>query len=614
MPLPVFDSLSAEYKKPFGAVQTGTDVVFTVCLPADLAFSEVKLRLYTDSFQEDVLLIYQKTEEDRIYYQGRFSPLHADVYFYFFSIHCNGRETYIKKDPSTGLGIVSDQGEHFQLTVYQKEYCTPDWIKGGVIYQIFPDRFCRSGLFHPNVPEDRILRSDWGGVPNFMPNENGEILNNDYFGGDLEGIRQKLPYLQSLGVSMIYLNPIFEAHANHRYNTADYLKIDPLLGSEEDFKRLCSEARSRGIRIILDGVFSHTGSDSVYFNKNGRYPLPGAYNSTESPYYKWYQFYRYPNEYQSWWGFPTLPEVKEEEPSYTEFICGQNGVIRRWLRAGASGFRLDVADELPDSFIEKIRAAVKAEGEENLLLGEVWEDASNKQGFGKHRRYFQGNELDTVMNYPFKDAILSFLQSGNKADCIRRISAIVENYPPPSLHTAMNSLSTHDTERAINLLAGKSANQHDRIWQSQNALTLAEYAMGKKKLKLAMVMQFFLPGVPCIYYGDEAGLQGYKDPFNRLCYPWGQEDEELLSHTRFLSALRHQAPALKEGSLTFLDSPSQVLAFIREDKDGVCVVAINPSDSPQELSIPIPRLHCHHGEYRHGSLLLKPYDFSVLSK
>ena len=198
--------------------------------------------------------------------------------------------------------------------------------------------------------------------------------------------------------------------SNHRYNTADYRKIDPLLGTEEDFINLCREAKKRGIRIILDGVFSHTGSDSIYFNKNSRYNSAGAFNTPESPYKNWFQFLKYPDVYKSWWGFTSLPELDKNNPDYINFICGEDGILRHWLRLGASGYRLDVADELPDSFIARVREAVKAEGEENLLIGEVWEDASNKLAYGVRRKYFLGDELDSVMNYPFKEAILDLLR------------------------------------------------------------------------------------------------------------------------------------------------------------------------------------------------------------
>ncbi len=608
----IYNSRNKLYKSPFGAVSAGTPVSLTVCLPITYSFATVTLIIYKGTVSQEITLSYQETKDNTLFYHCSFVPSNKGVYFYLFRVQSNKGTEYIKK-ADDGSGYLAQNGPDFQLTVFHPNYKTPDWCKGGIIYQIFPDRFCYSGQHHDNVPEDRILRSDWGGMPYFLPNERGEILNDDYFCGDLKGIEQKLPYLKRLGVTLIYLNPIFEAHSSHRYNTADYLKIDPLLGTEEDFTHLCRAAKEMGIRIILDGVFSHTGSDSIYFNKNNRYDSVGAYNSPESPYKSWYHFNQYPNEYHSWWGFDTLPTLNKNEPSYIEFICGENGVIRKWLRAGASGFRLDVADELPDEFIVRIREAVKAEGEDNLLLGEVWEDASNKISYGVHRRYFLGYELDTVMNYPFKDAILHFLVHGDKPEFINRIMTIVENYPPQSLHVAMNSLSTHDTERALTILGGMSSAGTDRLWQSHHQLTMAQFEVGLSRLKIAMVLQYFLPGVPCIYYGDEAGLQGYKDPFNRCCFPWGHERMDLVEHAKLLGELRNQSPAMKEGTLRFLHSCNGTLAFERKDKDGSTIIVINYTNSPQSFQHDWRNYQCLYGHTRASVIHLPPYDFAVYS-
>ena len=315
---------------------------------------------------------------------------------------------------------------------------------------------------------DRIYREKKDGEPYFWPNEQEDgYLNRDYFGGDFEGIRQKLPYLANLGVTCIYLNPIFEAHSNHRYNTADYLKPDPLLGTAEEFTRLCAEAKERGIRIILDGVFSHTGSDSLYFNREGRYGPGGAYRDRNSPYRSWYDFDSgYNCGYRSWWGFESLPEVQEDDPSYVNFICGKGGVIDTWLNRGASGFRLDVADELPDEFIEKIRAAVKSHGNDKLLIGEVWEDATTKEAFGRRRTYLRGHGLDTTMNYPFRNLTIDFVRGADAAAVADGLMDIVENYPKPAVDCLMNFLSTHDTERAMTAISGEPANGRDRYWQS----------------------------------------------------------------------------------------------------------------------------------------------------
>lgn len=614
----IFNSRSKEYKYPFGAVKNGTQVRFTVKLPESLSFSTVHLCVYDgEGFHQDILMLYHSSLDNAVYYRCSFTPEKSCAFFYYFRVEKDGNTQYVKRaQDSTGY-LTSHTGDDFQLTVYDKDYKTPDFLKGGIIYQIFPDRFYYSGIPKENVPLDRKIRSDWGGMPYFLPNEKGEVLNDDYFCGDLKGIEQKLPYLESLGVTMIYLNPIFESHSSHRYNTANYEKVDPLLGTEQDFKDLCVEGKKRGIRIILDGVFSHTGDDSIYFNRKNRYDSVGAYNSPQSPYYSWYKFVKYPDVYESWWGFTTLPTLEKSHPDYVEALCGPGGVIKKWLHLGASGFRLDVADELPSELLQRIRTAIKEEDEEYLLVGEVWEDASNKMAYGVRRKYFMGKELDSVMNYPFKDAIIWFIKGAmTKADFINKILTIVENYPPCSLNTAMNSISTHDIERAITLLAGPSCDGKDRYWQSHQSLSFDEYELGVMMLECAMVLQFFLPGVPCIYYGDEAGLQGYKDPFNRKCYPWGCENEELLSFTKRLTKIHQQAYGLKDGDIEFVNDDSYSICFTRNGSDGKTILALNYDAEPYKTNINIKGFECLHGNYSLDSdeVILKPHSFCVFTK
>ena len=348
------------------------------------------------------------------------------LYWYRFSLLSNdGGGMITKFENSTGR--ISAEGESFQLTVYSKDFETPEWIKGSVIYQIFPDRFCFSGEKKKNVPADRVMRSDWGGKPMWQPDGEGRISQYDYFGGDFKGIEQKLGYLESLGVGCIYLNPIFEAHSNHRYDTADYEKTDILLGDEKDFESLCTQAEKHGIKIVLDGVFSHTGSDSRYFNREKRYGDEGAYNSPDSPYSDWYKFRNYPDDYECWWGVDILPEICEENDGYIAYIAGENGILRKWLRLGASGWRLDVADELPDKFLDALRRAVKAEKNDAYILGEVWEDATNKFRHGGRRRYLLGGQLDSVMNYPFANAILTFMRYGVAESFMETVVSIVRD-------------------------------------------------------------------------------------------------------------------------------------------------------------------------------------------
>ena len=387
-------------------------------------------------------------------------------------------------------------------------------------------------------------------------------------------------------MTCIYLNPIFESHENHRYNTANYRKVDPLLGTNEDFRELCKAAKTRGISVILDGVFSHTGADSIYFNKFGRYPTPGAYQSEKSPYYSWYHFWGN-KEYESWWGIDTLPNVDENNPSYTKYICGDDGVLDYWLSLGAAGYRLDVADELPDEFLDNLRACVKKFDEEKIVIGEVWEDASNKEAYGVKRRYLLGDQLDSVMNYPFREAIIAYMK-GEAATTFRdRIMGILENYPKCTVDVLMNFVSTHDIERAINRFGGQPCDDKSKDWMASNELSPEEYERGKTLLKGAMVLQFFLPGVPSIYYGDEAGLQGWKDPFNRRCYPWGQEDTELIDYTRQLAKIRREHPAFAEGAMEFLVLEDNVVGFARyiPENGSSAVILLNRSGNTAMVSL-----------------------------
>ena len=368
----------------------------------------------------------------------------SGLYFYHFTYETPfGKGNIFLR--SGGCGEFAPHGNEWQQTVYKKDYNTPHWVKGGIMYQIFPDRFNRDSSPIDTTYTDRVIHTDTNELPQWKPNSYGKILNNDYFGGTLKGIQEKLPYLKELGVTILYLNPIFEAHSNHRYNTADYMKIDPMLGTQEDFTALCKAAEEYGIKIILDGVFSHTGSDSIYFNREGRYPPNGAYNTPDSPYKDWFTF-KPDGTYESWWGIDTLPETNEATPSFIEYI---NTVAHKWLNSGAYGFRLDVADELPDTFLDEFKKNVKGINEDYFIIGEVWEDATNKISHGGRRRYLLGDQLDSVMNYPFASAIISFMRYGIAESFMESVVTVCENYPRQALNCLMNHIGTHDTARSI---------------------------------------------------------------------------------------------------------------------------------------------------------------------
>lgn len=555
------------HKYPLGAVKEDTPLTFRFILPRDFGCTatrivitkdgedEVKFQMWWDCMQGD-------NEE---WWKVQLSFPEKGLYFYHFEYDTPFGTSRIYRRKDSLKGCFASSGEEWQFTVYDKNFTTPKWLKGGIIYQIFPDRFYFSGKKKAGVPKDRVIRTDYDGEPYWQPDSRGKVLNNDYFGGDLKGIEEKLPYLASLGVSCIYLNPIFESHSNHRYDTADYEKIDPLLGNEKDFKALCKKAKGLGIRIILDGVFSHTGCDSRYFNKNNRYEEKGAYQSKESPYYKWYKFNSWPDKYESWWGIDILPEIIEETPEFIDYISGEKGIAQKWLKAGASGWRLDVADELPDEFLDEFRKRVKLTDPDALILGEVWEDASNKSSYGKRRRYLQGDQLDSVMNYPFADCIIDFVRNGNAEGFEKNVVTILENYPKPVIDILMNHIGTHDTQRAITALAGESCIYRDRAWQSGRVLDEEKREAGIRLLKQAAILQFTLPGVPSVYYGDEAGLEGYKDPFNRGCYPWGKENRELVEFYKALGKLRRECPQFIESECKIISAVMGCVAYSRDD-------------------------------------------------
>lgn len=576
MPQPYFNSREAACKTPYGAIEAGQELTLHLTVPESLGYVDPHLVLTKD---RETPVHYRMQFDGQTpqcnHFVLRLTLTTPALYFYYFDLYTDFRR--ICRGPG-GEGVLSwTDKTPWQLTVYEKGFETPRWFKNSTMYQIFPDRFADG---HPDREwpfPDRIYRADKTGEPFFWPNEQADgYLNQDYFGGDFTGIRQKLDYLQRLGIGVIYLNPIFEAHANHRYNTADYLKADPLLGTNEDFRELCADAARHGIRIILDGVFSHTGSDSVYFNREGRYGPGGAYRDRNSAYRSWYDFDSgYPAGYRCWWGFPTLPEVQEDDAGYQNFICGEGGVIDTWLGLGASGFRLDVADELPDAFIAQIRRAVKRHGDDKLLLGEVWEDATTKEGFGRRRTYLLGNGLDGVMNYPFRQAALDFVKGVPLAHVAENVASICEHYPKPALDCVMNFFSTHDTERAITAIADEPLNGHDRYWQSGRRIAPAKMDDAVHKLLLGYAMLYTLPGVPSVYYGDEIAMQGYRDPFNRAFYDWDSTENRLRGPLRTLAKLRRECDAFDGGRFEIISAEGDVLHYRRVGETQTAEIVLN---------------------------------------
>lgn len=595
-----FNSRNEFFKLPFGAVSEDRTLSFKIAL--DRSDISPYLVIFRDGGESKrYSMAFTENKDGKNIFAVFISCEEYGLYYYYFDIGYDGLKIY---NVGKGDGAIAASGAPFQLTVYKKNFDTPAKAKGKVFYQIFPDRFYESGEKESLHFADRVYRKNKKGEPYFYPtNTYDGFLNRDYFGGNLQGIIEKLPYLVGLGVDYIYLNPIFEAHANHRYNTADYMKIDPDLGTLQDFRELCHSARENGIGIILDGVFSHTGSDSIYFNKEGRYGESGAYKDVNSPYRSWFDFdQKYPCGYRAWWNFETLPEVNENEPRYIDYICGAGGVVDYWLSQGASGFRLDVADELPDSFIRLLRKRVKSHGQDKLLIGEVWEDATNKISFGTRREYLLGDGLDTVMNYPFRTAIIDFLRNGDGFLFCERVVTICENYPKEALDVAMNSLSTHDTPRAMTYLCGENPDSTDRYWQSNRYLSVENYEKAQLLISCGFALLFGLPGVPCIYYGDEIGMQGYRDPFNRGYFRWWSIDEHIQKNVQTFSSFRKDNDIFAEGRIHFVFASLNSVAFIRYEKCSAkkVIIGANRGKDTEEF------------EYEGQKYTLEPLGFLML--
>ena len=453
-----FNPLQDKYPK--GAVSSSQDILFEVWVHQDFYFKQISLNLFNDFTQQKFIYTLEPTDvlkEQSRKYIVNIPALETGLYFYDFEITFEDSTGYLKKHKFNAVFTMEEQSySSWQLTVYDADFQTPEWMKGSIMYQIFPDRFKKSPHYQATVAaneEMRVRHDDWNAIP-YSSITHEDYRAQDFFMGNLKGIHEELPYFKQLKIDSIYLNPIVESPENHRYSTADYFNVDPYLGTVQDFKDLCKDFKEENIRITLDGVFSHTGADSIYFNRYGHYDSVGAFQSQDSPYYPWFTFMEFPNVYQSWWGFTNLPTVIKENKEYQEFMFNaKNGVIPYWQRLGIGGWRIDVADEFPDCFIDQLRKSAKQEDPDCFLLGEVWEDATTKFSYNTRRRYFLGKQFDSVMNYPWRDAIIRFVKHKDARQFSLALLELLENYPKPALDVLMNLLSSHDTERILTILA-----------------------------------------------------------------------------------------------------------------------------------------------------------------
>ena len=573
-----YHSKDIRFKSPYGAVPSGTAVSFTLRPPrsAGYASGTISARFeFLDNEIRTLPLEWSGMELDRDLFTGKLETAdYVGLVWYSFTLTTpDGRE---------------ETSEEYQLTVYDDSETVPDWYGQGMTYQIFPDRFYRTRVPSPEgMVGGRTVHKNWEDAPVYRPNEKGEVRNRDFFGGNLKGIIEKLPYLQELGVETIYFNPIFEAAENHRYGTADYEKIDPMLGSEKDFKSLCKKAHDMGMRVMLDGVFNHTGFVSKYFNGDGFYPTLGAAQSKDSPYYDWFTFTNWPGKYEAWWGIYSLPAVKEGHPDYLDYIIrGEDSIVRRWLKAGADGWRLDVADELPDSFVHELHKAVRETKPDGVVIGEVWEDGTTKIAYDVRRRHLLGGHLDGLMNYPLRTALLDYLLGGDAGVFMEKMEQLRENYPPFAFYSAMNALGTHDTLRVLTLLGvGRDCLEQTKDWRAEYVMSEEELSRGIQRLKVGATLLYAFPGSPMVYYGDEVGMTGFEDPFNRYTYPWGKENQELLSHFKALGKARKELTALRKGDIRYVAAEGPVLAFTRTWEKQTVLAAANLGTEPYTLTV-----------------------------
>ena len=543
-----YNPFDLKYKSPFGAVPCGTEVRFSI-----FSDSASEVFLLTDSLGS----FSMKKEGD--YFKISITPTEAGLLYYAFKIVENNSVCYCCNSEN-GAEISDNHDNYFQLTVYEQTPALPDWYTKGIVYQIFPDRFFVGGTV--NKAKENAYYRKWNESPDYIRDETQAVSKWDFYGGNLKGITEKLPYLKSLGVTAIYLNPIFESSSNHRYSTADFKKIDNILGTLDDFKELVSKAKEAGIHLILDGVFNHVGADSIYFNKFRNYGDGGAYNDPNSPYFSWFKFENYPDKYECWWGVYDLPNLDESDKSLLNYlICDDDSVIKYWTDLGIGGWRLDVADELPDEFLALLYKTVKSHNKDAIIMGEVWEDASNKVAYNTLKKYFTNRELDCVMNYPFRDNLLAFFSGEIDANALkRRFMVQLENYPKSAFYANLNLLGTHDVERIF---------------------TKAEEILPENPVALInqlVSMQFAFPGVPCIYYGDEAGVTGGKDPDNRKPYPWGKENKEIFEIFEKNSKKRTHSELLKAGETLFLSKGEDVFGVKRFINDKSYTLWVNRSD------------------------------------
>jgi glycosidase len=612
-----FDSRATEDKAPFGAIPNGTTVAFALsAMPGVDRLTLVVERRRLEGNQ--ALLEYTRLARiplqraaPNLVGRERWSTSYTfkdiGVYGYHFEVEIAGSHFvyqnnsnavfWTREKGSGGLGAVGAKSSsskavrRFRQTVYAADYKVPDWARDAVYYCIFPDRF-RNG--DPTNDPEPLLQSYQGKAVEFHANwlakpyrpgsgdGSDSVYNNDFFGGDIAGIIEKLDYIAELGANTLYITPLFQAASNHKYDTADYRHIDRAFGSNEDFERLTREAAKRGLRVIPDASLNHTGSDSIYFDRLGKYGGDGAFFggkvNPKSPYADWYSFDTSKadpdKQFKGWVGVGDLPELNKGSRSYRDFAYGgQNSVMKQWLNRGAAGWRMDVAPWVPDDFWREWRSAIKRHRPDALTIAETWFDAS---------KFFLGDSFDSTMNYIFRNTVLDYAAGGDAKALYENIEQIREAYPAQSFFALMNLLSSHDQARAL----------HQFGFHSDSDLA-ANIEMAKQRLRLAVFFQMVFPGAPAVYYGDEVGVTGGDDPYNRGTYPWadrgGQPDTTLLADFKRLIAMRKEHAVLRHGSLAApLLLNEHVIVLARQNGNSRALTATNNATTPQTVTLQLP--------------------------
>ena len=529
-----------------------------------------------------------KNENNKIYFETKVDLETRAIYNYYFEFKVNNNVKYIDKDNK-----IVDQITRENKNKMSVNFDVPDWAKGKIMYHIFIDRFNRGSKEKLKEMPRRTIYNSFDDEMIIGPNKDG-IWNADFYGGDLLGIIEKLDYIKSLGVSIIYLSPVVHSQSNHRYDAADYENVDPYAGCNEDLKKLCEEAHKKDMKIVLDAVFNHTGNDSKYFNEYGTFDTIGAYQSMYSTYAPFYRKH-YDNgqiKYDYWWGMTNLPVCNGYSKQWQDYILGIDGVIDKWFNLGIDGLRLDVADELTDEFIEKIRESVKRNKEDGFILGEVWKNPTRM-----NRGYIEsGKGMDSVMNYLFVDSLIRYFKYEDVTKLDYIIKDIMCEYPKDTINTLMNFTSTHDISRAINIFSSNdfngysewawNLNNNDLEWCKNFKLTKEQYQKGKDMYEAYVFALTFLPGILSIFYGDEIGLEGIGNLANRKPFPWGKEDKELLEFFRYIGSIRNKEKFLEQANLNIIDINKNYLMFERENNDSSILVAVNRTDNENKINIP----------------------------